>query len=551
MMKRKLTQSEKRLGLSYMLGLLLVEEVKMNRYELINVLFEHLDDNRKKLINTMLNHTGIFSSFEDMLYFDIINVIFKDSKSNDSLTSIMYEYYKKIYPEVYRAFERSEQCYDKKGEIDATFFKLINNGSDSYFVRSLFGYFLLFWSEIIDDVSIYDINYELLCESADFIITNSKNTEIQSISKCFFLSGEPIFSSVQWKRYLDVKRSELTTFLQSMFLEDLISIDNVYEVLTNKIIDIKNNREIFLEIGINTIWIQLFFYENGVDDEWIANILKKAEVELDIERLSSKYYQYEIINKINKFERETNSRIPKNFLRRDCNTDIKNDLSNIIQLCLLDLFGIFSKDLIIYCYNHFSLATSEDNFLFNQYRKKMYELKKQNEVYVQEISALSKKISDITRKQFDNHSKNDLYYERIISDLQKKVEAKDMEVHTLKEKISRDKEYIELLLLPDEDCNNADVEISVLQSKKYLFVGYIKEALPKLYRIFPNSIFVENDTCSLKNIQVDGIIMFPKIMSHSMYYKVCSLQFLQNIPIIYCNSRNYQAIFNNMLKLFT
>lgn len=551
MMKRKLTQSEKRLGLSYMLGLLLVEEVKMNRYELINVLFEHLNDNRKKLINTMLNHTGIFSSFEDMLYFDIINAIFKDSKNNDSLTSITYEYYKKIYPEVYRAFKRSEQCYNENGKVDTTFFKLINNGADSYFIRSLFGYFLLFGSEIIDDVSIYDINYEILCESADFIITNSKNTEIQSISKYFFLSGESIFSSMQWKRYLDVKRTELTTFLQSMFGEDKISKNNVYEVLTQKIIDIKNNRERFLEIGINTIWIQLFFYENGVDDKWIANILKRAEAELDVERLTSKYYQYEVSNRINKFEKETNSRVPKNFLRKDCNTDVKNDLSNIIQLCLQNLFGVFSKDLIIYCYNHFNSSAPKDNFLFNQYKENIYELKKQNEVYLQEISALNKRISDITRKQFDNHSKKDLYYERLINDLQKKIEAKDMEVHTLKEKISRDKEYIELLLLPDEDNNNADVEISVLQSKKYLFVGYIKEALPQLYKIFPNSIFVENDTCSLKNIQVDGIIMFPKIMSHSMYYKVCSLQFLQNIPVIYCNSRNYQAIFNNMLKLFT
>lgn len=117
MMKQKLTQSEKRLGLSYMLGLLLVEEVKMNRYELINVLFEHLDDNRKKLINTMLNHTGIFSSFEDMLYFDIINVIFKDSKSNDSLTSIMYEYYKKYTQKYIEHLNVLNNVMIKKGKL--------------------------------------------------------------------------------------------------------------------------------------------------------------------------------------------------------------------------------------------------------------------------------------------------------------------------------------------------------------------------------------------------------------------------------------------------
>ena len=60
---------------------------------------------------------------------------------------------------------------------------------------------------------------------------------------------------------------------------------------------------------------------------------------------------------------------------------------------------------------------------------------------------------------------------------------------------------------------------------------------------------MEEETTSINNIQVDGIVMLIKYMSHAMFYKVNSSGLLKEVPVVRCNTKNISNIYRKMTEL--
>lgn len=126
--------------------------------------------------------------------------------------------------------------------------------------------------------------------------------------------------------------------------------------------------------------------------------------------------------------------------------------------------------------------------------------------------------------------------------LLKKIEDKDLFINDLKKQIQSQEEFIlELSKTDDDIIKDSDAyDLSILQSKKYLFVGHISAVLPELRHKFPNSLFMEKETYNTIGVSVDAVIMLVKWMSHSMFYKIKSS--LPDAKIIMCNTKNIDTI---------
>ena len=131
----------------------------------------------------------------------------------------------------------------------------------------------------------------------------------------------------------------------------------------------------------------------------------------------------------------------------------------------------------------------------------------------------------------------------------KTIDLQKDEILALKKQMESKEEYIRLLQNKEEDEVKDAVDVTVLQAKRFLFVGYINEVLPELRRRFPNSIFMDNESVSISNIKVDAVVMIIKYMSHGMYYKVCSSKVSKEVPIIHCNTKNINTVYSKMLEI--
>lgn len=156
-----------------------------------------------------------------------------------------------------------------------------------------------------------------------------------------------------------------------------------------------------------------------------------------------------------------------------------------------------------------------------------------------------------TERHMDDKSENAaiISLEQEVGRLNKKIDDKDDEIVSLRRQLESKEEYIRILMSQEEDEIESEIDISLLQQKRYLFVGHIKEAIPELRRNFPNSIFMEEETTSINNIQVDGIVMLIKYMSHAMFYKVNSSGLLKEVPVVRCNTKNISNIYRKMTEL--
>lgn len=75
------------------------------------------------------------------------------------------------------------------------------------------------------------------------------------------------------------------------------------------------------------------------------------------------------------------------------------------------------------------------------------------------------------------------------------------------------------------------------------------EEMPELYKKFPNSLFMDSENFSLINAKVDGVVMLIKYMSHGMFYKVKATNSLGDIPVVKCNTKNINTVYNAMMQI--
>lgn len=287
---------------------------------------------------------------------------------------------------------------------------------------------------------------------------------------------------------------------------------------------------------------------------WLSNLAgnrpsMKYLYQPDVDRIIKSYYTVQVIIMYAYFNEDT-GRFSKLDLSKGWVSDLKRDVLNICYMYCLDVFYKMFSEMMKEYYRTFSWEKITSENIQQRYDQMANELKVIIEEQKNQIASLDRRISLLQSKPSKNDDRKDkaaIEYERQNAKLIKEIEQKDNEIVRLKDYIRSQEEFLALQGRTESDDAGA-VDTDSLKSRKYLFVGRINEALPNLRREFPNSVFMQSETTDISDIATDAIVFFPKLMSHSMFYKVKNYAIYQKVPSAMCNSKNIDRIYSEMSR---
>lgn len=549
-----LTKEQKYLGARYTMLLILNTAIGQNDYSCLQKLYEliHIDNN--KLIKRLHEHRFICYSPKDTIFTDMEYIIFLESENNHAIIETFYNIYAKKYPSLIKKLAFAEKKYEKDMSADESFIRG-NHQHNKPIIYTLFSHFLLFYSDVIWDCEPYGLNFNQYCQMAASTFTSDYNLH-DIIFR--FDSDEEVFSSAQYKRFLSKRREELATVANSYFKDMNITANNLDkslgEILRSKATPVTTPLRSTID-GIVTGVASDLLVANYGGAVWYDQVTTTTaqtngfalNYRPDIDELIDLYYKNVVKNACVRYSAETGEKISRIYLARELSTDSPSvDLFSIMYMYNLSIYCKLFTTLLEDYYRNFSWEKLTQQALSIRYENIVSSLQEQIKSCTDKISLLAEQ-NHLLRQQIVKNTNTDvLPYERTISTLNEKLEAKDLEILSLKQQLESKERYIELLSSADDPEIEEEVNLDRLKEKRYLFVGHIKEALPQLHREFPNSLFMENESFSLHNIKVDGIIMLIKYMSHAQFYKINSTTSLSNIPIVRCNTKNINTIFSAM-----
>lgn len=546
----KLTKEQKVYGARLAMSMILFYDINQNKYHKLQMLCETFKLSNEKVIKKMKQHNRIILSIpSEQIYYDWLYVIYDESGYNENILNEFYSLIKNIFPQIYSIVEKLEDYYSKN-EISKcmdTIDKLrIQN------VRVDYLFFFLFYSDIITDIELIGLDYK----SFIFSVSNALFASEEQQDECFinFNTGEQVITSSQFKKYLKARRTELVEYMSKIFDEEITECnlgEYLDEMLSSKISETGVELEYSLGGVIKTACRNILI-EHGGGFDWYEAITCRDKVQHinnlgyvpDVDDIIEKYYIQ--LLRYNFYQREEISKV---YLIRECKSESPLiDLISIMFMYNIDIFTKMFMNLLEDYYKNFSWERIVNQELSARYDSIIATLKNDIQSMKNSLERANAKIqiyNEQLRKEKDSEI---IPLERVTAEFEKKMEEKDKEIERLKQQLKSRDEFIELLESADDREISETIDIQTLQTKKYLFVGYAKEALPELHRKFPNSLFMENENFSLTNIKVDVIVMLIKYMSHGMYYKIKSTNTLSNIPVVMCNTKNIDTIYNAMAK---
>ena len=549
-----LTKEQKNLGMRYAMLCVLNTDIARQDYSCLQQLYEfdHIDN--KRLVKRLHEHRFIAYSPKDTIFTDMAHIIFEDSKDNPAIIETFSGIYSKKYPDITQKIAFIEKQYERNIQ------EIKNPLQSKYPSYYYFGLFLIFRSDILPDCEMFGFDFNEFCSMVTFaLLTTDYNLNDENY---IFNSGEEIFTSPQYTRFLKKRKEELVEVANKYYKDKEITTDNLAKSLEDVLILKSDSMHTRLNATIDDIVTNSardLLIENYCGAVWYRQVTsmpdKTKEYALgyrpDIDELIDLYYKNVVKNTCRRYMTESKGEsISKIYLARECTTGSPlTDLISIMYMYNLSIYCKLFTTLLEDYYTNFSWEKLTRKSLSIRYENIISSLQGQINVYVDKISLLTEQNSMLRQQISKNTNADMLPYERTITDLNKKIANKDSEIALLKQQLESKERYIELLSSVDDPEIQEEVNLDKLKEKRYLFVGHIKEALPQLYREFPNSLFMENENFSLQNIKVDGIVMLIKYMSHAQFYKINSTASLSDTPIIRCNTKNINTIYNVMNSL--
>ncbi len=189
--------------------------------------------------------------------------------------------------------------------------------------------------------------------------------------------------------------------------------------------------------------------------------------------------------------------------------------------------------------------------LKGQHKEKTDKMRAELDEKDSKIERLAEQSQEIRQKVCSAVEKQTGDYKKEIGRLKKQLENKEHDLKKMEAQLKSMEEFVKILSVSGNgsgDDNEAGTEIDIqkLQSKKYLFVGSVNEAMPGLKKDFPNSLFMNNESYSLKGIKVDKVVVFTGYVSHGMFYKIRNENRLKNVPVVWCNTKNKDIVYKRM-----
>ena len=538
----------------YHLIVMLQRDVENFRFYEIQELYNTMRITNRDLLYQLDKHALPFTDLEQCVYSDIIYLLVDGIMNNGDYEEKCTTLYAKRFP---RIVDHISNLQEKlKGGNSLQFSDVLAPIEKQLNKNKLelgefdFLLFLFFGSkELIDAI---DIPYEIIVGEMNWVRTRQGTEYELNDDRVVFEDGEKVFGSSAYYKYIERQRNRLCEYLG-------VTQNNLSkEILKRFDMDLRQEDRSFVVSegmpGISTMATHYVmqlehgctrWYSSIVGSRTLKNRVGSIGFKPDLEEIINRYYKARVFTK---YTSRLNQGY-KEFRKSDLfGSKADNPLEDYISICFLyqiDIVYQMFKFTQRQYYNDFSWEniTGRNRLLQNQ--QTILDLR---EEIARKEDALQRKEAELSIV-IGNSAKNGEERLKIateeIRSLNQIIDRKDGEIEKLNTQIQSLKEFIELSTQTEDEVGEP-IDIVDLQNHKYLFVGFFEEALPELKMRFPGSCFMTSEGYSLTNIKVDAVVLLIKWMSHGMLYKIRAERKLQDIPIIYCNSKNINNIYSDM-----
>lgn len=559
----KLSTEQRKIGMKYCILSTLSWDIFDKRYVELQQLYEALNfKNNKKLVDKLSETRNIGLGFTETIYQDILLVIADYIMDKVELVDLYEILYSKRFSHIVKIIHDLENQYSKNGGF--THVPNVKFGmSEKYFFN-----FLIYKSEVFiePDKLFRDFDYEKdarllnysfylpdknlldsqLCfgNSREEVLNSTDNSELK----------EKIFESVFFKKYiskrraslaeyLGIKESDLATYIHSE-MKAHIDTNNLSQIRTGLVGTIENStKNIIANNNGGTTWYNLM---TGTYSKERQSYNYIPDVDMLIENYYKSYVTSRIIEEIG-----NNNGFNKLTLSRTCiPSSVEMDYGMI--LCMYEMQVLYKMFSIMQeqYYKDFSWEKITNQKLTDRYEEIIKNLQEIIAEKEKQIQLISRKKDMLSVQITADASKQTAPLVAENNKLLKQLEEKDDIIFELKKQLQCQEEFIAELNSPEVERIDNTYNLELLQSKRYLFVGHISDVLPELKHKFPNSLFMEMESFNLSGIEVDGVVMLIKWMSHSMFYKIKSVSNLTTVKQIICNAKNIDIILQKMHEEF-
>lgn len=404
------------------------------------------------------------------------------------------------------------------------------------------------------------LDYVLTYER-DYIIGRNPGKQ-RSLTKYHFPDGQSVTES---KAYLALKEAtigKMVDYLNTRYQTNDVSVDNWTAFIAQKI-HIGIHRDSYFELYTDTIdCLDTAIFESvcylGNEEYFFGYDLLTTimgDANLGHERLINYHPNVEELFEIalqahvEAYFSSTGNKIERTYFRRQALSLVLDNCdllyNNLVHLYYIDcLYKVLEINRDEYYYNFswfYDIEKIEE--AVSETTEVGAELPKED-THVEQYAELN--------AQYERERKHVLEigkkYAHDLAEKDRIIEARTDEITELRHQLQIQQEYINLTNMPEEPSAADTIDISPLYGKRFLFVGQILESYSELRKTFPDSVFMENETTSIKSLKVDGVVLLIRNMSHSMYYKVMQNSQLAELPRVYCNSRNIHNVYQAMLQ---
>ena len=513
----------------------IIMDVSTGNLRCLQQLWEQFNPDNSKLVAKCLEERLTTETMEETIFTDMGNVLFDEAETDSAVLATFKDIYCKKYP---RAVTAAESV--KSGKKREQF----KSSSEDFLCA-----FLLVWPEC------FLSDNEVLANLGDIESIALSDREYHADRDLRYPDGELIYPSRQFRRFVDRHLKGLVTYLQEQYPDRGITTSNIYDILP-QILKFNDDNHGALGGGPETIatysalqiimqntgglsWYTQMPYGNERKTNWNHTGYKP-----DMHKIIDIYYRSvlrrEIINRQNNNNTRT---FPIDVARHIHTISAETDFLAISYVYNLDVYYKMMTDLLETYYRNFSFEHLFREDLKSRLYSIISRLEKEKNDQAMRIDSLMEENRNLDIQLSKTESTKSLAYEQQITRLTKKATEYENEIARLEEMVkSRDK-YIALLSEPELETSEDEPDLNMLRGRRYLFIGRNENIVTELKRIFPDSVFMENERFKLSGIQVDAVVFLIKLMSHAMFYKATHSATINNAPTIYCNSTSLKNVY--------
>lgn len=392
---------------------------------------------------------------------------------------------------------------------------------------------------------------------------DSEEVDMRFLGNYYLDDGTPITESATYHRLVDEITGKLTEYLGRRYPAEKVSTENLHQIIAKRVhcsfhfnpktrdldVDKLAYRDDAILASITWVGVENYHFSHDMIINIMSNLscglLQTPDYHPNINTLIDLAIQSHIRPY---FQASLQKRLTRIVLRKEIAPRILDNIEafydNVVSLyyadCLYKALELYRDEYYV-SFPWFYDVEKEDaprvtpvlNLLPKEKKGDTDAYAELNDKYAYE----RKRVIEISKRHTHELAEKD----RII-------DARTDELASLQRQLQLQQEYIDLLNAAEEPAVEEQADISRLYGKRFLFVGQLLESYSALRKTFPNSVFMESETASIKSLKVDGVVLLIRNMSHSMYYKVMQNSQLAELPRIYCNSRNINNVYQAMIK---